>query len=74
MWFVMHSVSPSKQVKLTQSKGRFTEPELVVVMAAVHSAVCGGGRRGGRLPHQQIIVEPVEAESVVWAAQWRPAV
>lgn len=44
----------TKALALTQSKGRLAELELVV-MAAVVGAV---GRGGGRLPHQQIIIDP----------------
>lgn len=45
-------------VKLTQSKGRLAELELVVTMAAVVWTVSRGGRRGRGFPHQQIIVDP----------------
>lgn len=45
----------SFSIKLTQSKGRFAQLELVTVMAAVVGAV-GRGRR--RLPHQQIVIDP----------------
>lgn len=44
-----------KAVKLTQSKGRLAELKLIVVMAVVVGAV---GRRGRRLPHQQVIIDP----------------
>lgn len=46
-----------KAVKLTQSKGRLAQLELVVVMAAVVGAVSRGGRR---LPHQQIVIDPFQ--------------